>query len=141
MSATVGFLALSELAKEMELAAKESDAETVHKLMPKLNEQIQYYREQLEPMKQAPKEDKPEKEQLEDMFLLSGWLEMMKYRVSQMDVDGANEIMYQIEKFAYDSCVQKQVDKVQKQLHDFELYGVNETVDGLLEYLREKEQV
>ncbi len=134
MSATVGILSVSELARMLERAAREGSRERIRTLTPLLLEELKQMRDRLRPIMgpaETAKELPAGGEQLPEL------LEMLRAALEEMDISSADSVMSQIKSFSYAPDLQEDVDQMAGLVSELDFDGAGEVLTRLLGSLSE----
>jgi len=132
-SATVGALLLSKLARLLERAAIDLDAERIRILHPVLMDEVAKHKERIETV--LPKE---EKRVIEDVGEIIGFLEMLKNGLSEEDYDTADFVSEKLQGYQYPEEVQMLVDELAQHILNLETEEAIEVAERIKNTLGNK---
>ena len=125
-SALIGALELSQMAKDLEYAAKDSNIEIIQNNTHKFLELWRSYREKLSV---CIKEE--EKSDVEDISLVTELLDSLRDAMDNMDVDAADEIMKSLKQYNYSDEVTSLMDKLATAVINLDSFEANDIIDEL----------
>lgn len=104
----IGAIVLGGMAKMLEEAAKSADFELIETLTPVFLNEWRSYKEKLRvcvPDSSSPKE-------IEDTSVILAYLEMLRIAMLEMDIDGMDKSMAELEQYVFSEEVQPQIDRL-----------------------------
>lgn len=105
-AAMIGAVSLSGVARMLEYAARDGKIVVIKQITPLFLEEWQHIKEVLEPLSgQKPQEEK----EPADYNFIKELLHLLKDAIKDMDVDAADEIMHQLERFSYPRAITPEV--------------------------------
>ncbi len=131
-AATVGLLSVSEIARLLESAAVERDADMVRVLEPVLLTLLDDAREHISPY---VREEEP-REPSADTSKLAALLDMLRFELEEMDTSAIDMVMGEINSFAFPREYRDDLDRLSAQTAAFDFGSAAATVDRILENLR-----
>lgn len=105
----IGAIMLGGMAKLLENAARDEDLEIIDRFTPVF---LKKWRELKESLKECVKESEGEKEEVTDYTIILAYLEMLRIAMIEMDIDGMDQYMAELEKFTYPSDIQSGMEQL-----------------------------
>jgi len=112
VSATVGALIISKLARLLEVASNDGNLDRINALHPILIEEITKHKLRLDEIF-AQKKDKVEMKHITDLV---PYIDTLKYSLEQSDFNTTDLVIEEVNKYSYINEVQELVDKVSSQI-------------------------
>ena len=106
----VGFVGLAGLAQVLEYAARDGKMQLIKDLTPAFLDEWWSYKEKL--FEYVDDHDK-EKRKIEDPKVILTYLELLKEGMVDMDIDVMDSAMNELKQYAYEECVQKNMDQLE----------------------------
>lgn len=125
-SALIGALELSQMAKDLEYAAKDGNMEMIRNNTSEFLEKWRSYREKL-----SVCIAEEEKSDIEDISVVKELLNDLKEAMDNMDVDVADEIMKSLKQYNYSDEVTMLMDKLATAVINLDNFEVAEIIDEL----------
>lgn len=104
----IGAIVLGGMAKILEEAAKSADIERIETLTPVFLKEWRSYKEKLSIC--VP--DSSAKKEIEDITVILAYLEMLRVSMLEMDIDGMDNSMAELEQYAFTEAIQPQIEKL-----------------------------
>ena len=128
-AAMIGALSLSGVAKMLEYAARDEHRDVIINVTPVFLEQWRSHKELL---KVCVEEEKAETEKIEvDFRMLGEFLNLLENAMEDMDIDTADEIIKQIEKYQYPDEFLTNIEKLAGAVTNIDSEQVTHYVDNL----------
>jgi len=127
-AALLGILSVSELAKLLEHAARDGERDKVYAANPILLEELLKIKERMQLSIDTKKaEDKPPA----DAAKLLSFLEMLRFSMEQMDINGADNCMKQIQSYSYGQELQELVERIGQKVAVLDYDGAGEEIEEI----------
>lgn len=104
----IGAVVLGGMAKMLEEAAKSADFELIETLTPIFLKEWRSYKEKL----RVCVSDSSSQKEIEDTTVILAYLEMLRIAMFEMDIDGMDKSMAELEQYAFSEEVQPQIDRL-----------------------------
>ncbi|MCM1264398.1 MAG: response regulator [Butyrivibrio sp.] len=130
LSATIGILPLSGMAKILEDAAKDEKSEIIQKLHTVFMAEWNSYREKLDGVFGIVNAD--EKEEAEDISIICALLEMLRTAMQEMDFDEADEKMKAIYTYRYKDDVQKNIELLNEYVENLDVEQAENCIQTII---------
>ncbi len=132
-SAMVGVFSVSELAKLLEIAAREGDTERIYALTPVLTDELTKTKERI----RAELGDESEKAK-GDPVLLAAQLGLLCDAMEEMDIGEADGVIKRINEYAYAPEIQEMLDELTQEVAMLSYEDASESAEKLKSAIEEK---
>lgn len=130
----IGAIVLGGMAKLLENAARNRDMERIEKLTPVFLKEWRSYKEKLKECVRIPGEKVLE----EDHTVILAYLEMLRVAMEELDIDGMDRSMEELEKFVYSADIQTKVEHLSVFVTDLDSEQALPLIRELMEQLKEE---
>lgn len=130
VSAMIGALLLSKLARLLEVAARDHDQERIVRLHPVLMEEIATHRERMKVF--VPEQ---QKKPITDLYTIKSNLYMLQDCLAKRDFGAADFLLQQLITYAYEDGLQEKMDTLAMQVRDLEADAARGTANEIYEEL------
>lgn len=127
-SASVGALILAKLARLLEVAAIDGDIQRIHTLHPVFLEELEIHKQRLATFFEVKEQEKTENA---DMQMLKTYLEDLRESLMERDYDQADDIMNEINQYAYEETIGKKIASLAQQVMEIEAEAAIMTIDEM----------
>ena len=111
-AAMIGAVSLSVVARMLEYAAKDGEAEMILAVTPAFLLEWQKMKERLKPYVEAGADETDSNKPMADLSVTPAQLQKIEEAMKDMDIDEADEIMVQIQKFRYPQALVSAIGKL-----------------------------
>lgn len=111
-AAMIGAVSLSGVARMLEYAAKDGEAEMILAVTPAFLLEWQKMKERLKPYVEAGADETDSNKPMADLSVTPAQLQKIEEAMKDMDIDEADEIMVQIQKFRYPQALVSVIGKL-----------------------------
>lgn len=133
LAATVGILPLSGLAKLLEYAAKDGKINVILSVTEPFLEEWRSYRQKLQGVFDIGTAVKKE---VADVSVIQALVEMVRISMQQMDIDQADQLMKQLQEYAYSDEINQSVKKLAEAVTNLDAEEADQIGDLLIEQLK-----
>lgn len=132
----IGAIVLGGMAKLLENAARNRDMERIEKFTPVFLKEWRSYKEKLKECVRIPGEKVIE----EDHNVILAYLEMLRVAMEELDIDGMDRSMEELEKFVYPADIQTKVEHLSVFVTDMDSDQALPLIRELMEQLKEEKE-
>jgi len=129
----IGATMLGGMAKLLENAAKGADMEVIASMTPIFLREWRSYKEKLESC--VP--DAAEKEEIQDYTVVLAYLEMLRVAMLEMDIDGMDRSMEELEHIAFSEKLQPQIEKLSVLVTELDSEQAVPLIEELMKQIKE----
>ncbi|NDO45375.1 response regulator [Clostridium sp. MD294] len=134
LAATVGILTLAGVAKLLEDASRECNIETIASITPIFLSEWRSYRQKLQGVFDI---GKTVRLQVNDISIILALLEMVRLSMQELDIDKADQLMEQLQNYAYSDDVEQNIKKLSEAVTNLDATKVNTYVELLMKQLKQ----
>ncbi len=131
VSAMVGILSVSELAKFLEYAARTGERGNIYAVNFILLEELRKTKERLQPFMDQEKT----KKLLIDNSKIVGLFDMLRFSMEQMDIAGADSVLEQIQNYSYKTEIQEYMNRLVEKVNALDYKGASEEIEYIIKIL------
>lgn len=135
-AAVIGALLLSNIAKLLEMAAREEDRERIVVLHPILIEELVKHKERLKVMMQENNEHRKPM----DVKVVKGLLEQLKVALDTFEYDRADLAVEELQNFEFSAIMQEKVKNLAVQVENLDMNHAITSIDEMIEIIRQENQ-
>lgn len=129
----IGAIVLGGMAKLLENAARDQDMAVIESLTPVFLKEWRALKESLKVCIKVP----GEKVIIEDYTVILAYLEMLRMAMVDLDIDGMDQNMGELEKFVYPSDIQDDVERLAGYVADMDSDGAEPLIEKLMNRMKE----
>lgn len=136
LTATIGIMQLSAMAKALEKAVKEENYDKIHTLYPLFLEELDATEEKLKVFVPEEKEQKP----MADPMQVLPMVGMMKSALEERDYDTCDQLMEQLLQYEYVGEAREEITELEREILNLKAEEAGKTCDRIIQEIMQQMQ-